>query len=243
MPSWLLAQSESSVNNNVLKVKSTTDFIVTGDGSSENWKNADWNILPQHSSKTLRNAGWNIPMQRDSIKDLQYKTYFKILYSAKGIYCLYKCEDSAITATLKEDFSSLYDEDVIEAFFWTDTSMPVYFEYELSPLNFELPILILNNKGKMMGWKPWQYEGARKTKHAVKINEKNAANNRFTWTAEFFIPFALLEPMGNVPPIKGTQWHANFYRIDYDRKPVYSGWQLTRESFHDLEKFGVLRFE
>ncbi len=242
-PSLLFAQSESATNNNVLKVKSTTDFIVTGDGSSENWKNTEWNILPQHSSKTLKNAGWNISPQRSNSTDLRYETSFKILYSNKGIYCLFKCEDSVITATLKEDFLNLYDEDVVEVFLRPDTSIPVYFEYELSPLNFELPILILNNKGRMMGWQPWQYEGARKTLHAVNINKKNPGKNRFTWTAELFIPFALLGPMGNVPPKKGTQWRANFYRIDYDSSPVYSGWQLTRKSFHDPEKFGILKFE
>jgi hypothetical protein len=51
----------------------------------------------------------------------------------------------------------------------------------------------------------------------------------------FFISFELLEPLNNVPAKKGRQWRANFYRIDYDRNPVYSGWQLTRESFHDPE--------
>ena len=155
---------------------------------------------------------------------------------------MFECEDRMITATLKEDFLNLYDEDVVEVFLRPDTSLPLYFEYELSPLNFELPILILNNEGKIRGWRPWQYEGVKKTIHAVKINEKNPGSG-LTWTAEFFIPFALLEPMGNVPPKKGTQWRANFYRIDYDSNPVYSSWQLTRESFHDPEKFGILEFE
>ncbi len=79
-PLWLFAQSESAVNNNVLKVKRTIDFIVTGNGSSENWKNTDWNILPQHNSKTLKNEGWNISPQHSISRDLQYKTSFKILY-------------------------------------------------------------------------------------------------------------------------------------------------------------------
>ena len=241
-PSAIIAQDNAAANGKIT-VKSTTDFTVTGNGSAGNWKQAEWNIITQRSSKTLRNSNWGIPAELDNIEDLQYKTYFKILYSDKGIYCLYKCEDSAITATLKEDYGALYNEDVVEAFFWTDTTMPVYFEYELSPLNFELPLLILNNKGNIMGWKPWQYEGARKTIHAITINEKNATDNRFTWTAEFFIPFSLLTPMGNTPPVKGTQWRANFYRIDYDRNPVYSSWQLTRKSYHDPEKFGTIEFE
>ncbi len=241
--SLLLAQNKSSVKNNILKVTSTNDFTITGDGSSENWKAAEWNNLPQHNTNTLKNAGWNIPLQPGNTNDISYETLFKILYSNTGIYCLFKCEDSIITATLKEDYLNLYDEDVVEVFLRPDTSLPVYFEYELSPLNFELPILIINNKGNAMGWKPWQYQGERKTKHAVNINKKNLVNNRLTWTAEIFIPFALLHPLDNVPPTKTTQWRANFYRIDYDVKPTYFSWQLTRGSFHDPEKFGILEFE
>lgn len=243
MPSCLFSEGDTTANVGVIKVKSTNDFIITGNGSAENWEHTNWNIITQRSSKSLLDAGWDIPEKEAVIEDLQYKTYFKVLYSEKGIYCLYRCEDSVITATLKEDFLNLYDEDVVEAFFWPDTTMPVYFEYELSPLNFELPILILNNKGKMMGWKPWRYKGVRKTIHAVTIHEKDKTNNRLTWTAEFFIPFALLEPMENTPPKKGMQWRANFYRIDYDRNPVYSSWQLTRKGFHDYERFGTLEFE
>ncbi|MEP6594747.1 MAG: carbohydrate-binding family 9-like protein [Ginsengibacter sp.] len=230
------------VNKNILKVKNTPDFTVTGDGSSENWKSTEWNRLLQHNRSTLKNAGWDIS-QSGNNTDNKYETSFKILYSGKGLYCLFKCEDGVITATLRGDYLNLYDEDVVEVFLRPDVNLPVYFEYELSPLNFELPILIINNKGKFMGWQPWQYKGERKIIHAIKINEKNPENNRLTWTAEIFIPFALLEPINNVPPKKGTQWRANFYRIDYDRNPVYYGWQLTRKSFHDPEKFGTLEFE
>lgn len=240
---FLFAQNDDAANKNILNVKSTTDFTVTGDGSAENWQNAGWNILLQHSAKSLKNADWNISPQLSGDKNVEYKTAFKILYSNKGVYCLFRCEDSVITATLKGDFLNLFEEDVVEVFLRPDSNLPVYFEYELSPLNFELPILILNNNEKIMGWQPWPYKGGRKTTHAVKINEENRGSKRITWTAEVFIPFTLLEPVNNVPPKKGTQWRANFYRIDYDRNPVYFGWQLTRQSFHDPERFGILEFE
>jgi hypothetical protein len=63
---------------------------------------------------------------------------------------------------MQGDFLDLWNEDVVEAFFWTDESNPIYFEYELSPLNYELPILVPNNKGKFLGWLPWHYEGIAK---------------------------------------------------------------------------------
>lgn len=238
------AQRVLPVTNNRLTVKKTDDFTITGSGSAANWKNAAWNRLLQHDNKTLKSMGWYIPDSAASVKAIQYETLFKILYSNTGLYCLFQCEDSVITATLKSDFLALFKEDVVEVFLRPDTAFPGYFEYELSPLNYELPLLIINNKGRAMGWQPFHYTGIRKISHQVKVNVADAATGRFIWTTEFFIPFALLRPVNNVPPAKGTVWRANFYRIDYDRRiPVYYGWQLTRESFHDPERFGVLEFE
>ena len=92
----------------------------------------------------------------------------------------------------------------------------MYFEYELSPLNYELPILVPNFKGKFFGWRPWHYEGNRKTKHATHvIKDRDIVTG---WTAEFFIPYTLLTPMTNVPPKSGSRWRANFYRIDHDQE-------------------------
>ena len=140
------------VKEDTLKVKRTTDFEINGDGSNANWNNSNWLELPKSGGS------------------VSYQTKVKMLYSDSGIYCLYHCEDNKITATLKEDFLDLWNEDVVEAFFWTEESNSIYFEYELSPLNYELPILVPNNKGKFLGWRPWHYEGNRKTKHAIHIN-------------------------------------------------------------------------
>jgi hypothetical protein len=212
-----------AAKDSVLRIVRSSNFEVTGDGNSQNWESAKWITLPQRE-----NGG------------AVYQTQIKLLYSDSGIYCLFKCDDHKITATLKGDFLDLYNEDVVEVFFWTDEKMPVYFEYELSPLNYELPILVPNNKGDFFGWRPWHYEGERKTRHATHIN---GADEITSWTAEFFIPFALLKPMQNVPPKKGTQWRANFYRIDYDSGTSEWSWQKTRTNFHDYEKFGYIVFE
>ncbi len=218
---FLYAQPPDST---VLHIRKTDDFAITGDGTAANWNKEKWLTLTP----------------RDAIGS-GYQTKLKLLYSDSGIYCLYQCEDRKITATLTEDFADLYNEDVVEAFFWTDETVPIYFEYELSPLNYELPILVPNIKGTFLGWRPWHYEGRRKTKHATYITRHG--NDVISWTAEFFIPFALLKPMTKVPPRKGTQWRANFYRIDYDKKVSQWSWQSTRTNFHDFERFGTLLFE
>lgn len=214
-----------AVKPDTLRVNATDNFLVNGKGDAANWDHAPWVTIPSRSPRT--NA---------------YNTQVKILHSPTGIYCLLRCEDKKITATIQEDFKDLWNEDAVEVFFWPDETQTIYFEYELSPLNYELPILVPNLEGKFLGWRPWHYEGNRLTKHSVAINKKG--DSVISWTAEFFIPFALLTPLQNVPPVIGSTWRANFYREDYDEGETNWQWQkVTNENFHDFRRFGYLLFK
>ncbi|MDH4298883.1 MAG: carbohydrate-binding family 9-like protein [Cyclobacteriaceae bacterium] len=215
---------DATEKSDVTVIHRTTDFELSGDGKSENWNNTKWLQLTKR--KGLVN----------------YNTQAKLLYSDQGIYALVACEDKKITATLTKDFADLYTEDVVEIFFWTDESTPLYFEYELSPLNYELAILVPNFKGDFFGWTPWHYEGDRKTRHATKVI-KDEKGSTTSWIAEIFIPYALLKPMENVPPKPGTQWRINLYRIDYDDGSSSWTWKPVETNFHDFERFGTFQFE
>jgi hypothetical protein len=211
-----------------LTIKKSGDFNVTGDGTAENWKKTEWvNVAMQGTGPSL------------------YPTKVKVLYSETGIYFLFSCEDKKLTTTLKGDFLDLYNEDVVEVFLWPDESFPVYFEYEVSPLNYELPIIIPNYNGKFYGWRPWHYEGERLTRHATSTSggEKVSMGSVKSWTAEFFIPYKLLVPLNNVPPVPGTKWRANMYRIDYDNGTKYFAWQKIDKGFHEYNHFGTFIFE
>jgi hypothetical protein len=212
-----------------ITVRKCEDFVVNGRGDAETWQRADWVSLNR------RPGG-----QHD------YTARFKMLSSGKGVYVLFDGSDKILTATMQEDFLNLWTEDVYECFFWTDEKHPVYFEYEISPLGYELPILIPNFDGRFLGWRPWQYEGDRKIQKAVSAtggpNESMAQVRG--WRAEVFIPYDLLRPLGNVPPEPGTKWRANFYRVDYDGGQSTSwDWARVGPSFHEFRKFGTLVFE
>jgi hypothetical protein len=213
----------------VMHVRSTEDFTVTGSGEAPAWKNAAWEPLE------VRGTG-----------ALPYQSRVKMLYSKTGLYVLMEAEDRTITATMSEDFLDLWNEDVFEFFLWPDEQHSVYFEYEISPLGFELPILIPNFDGKFLGWRPWHYEGARKTQKATTVigGPKQSGAHVTGWTAEVFVPYELLKPLQNVPPERGTRWRANFYRMDYD-DGKNTGWDWSRvgPSFHEFQKFGTLVFE
>jgi hypothetical protein len=211
-----------------LKVKKSTDFSVTGDGSSENWKKTDWTEIPNRTKS-----------------EEQLTTKVKVLYSGTGIYFLFNCQDKKLANTMDADFLDLWKEDVVEIFLWTDEKDPAYFEYEISPLNYELPILISNANGDLTRWMPFHYDPDRKTAHATAIQGGEKKSNAAVsgWSAEFFIPFKLLRPLKNFIPASGTKWRANMYRMDYDSKRTSWSWQLTTKSFHDYEKFGTFIFE
>ncbi len=226
LPILTMAQKNSTVTGKkaILKITHTADFEISGEGAAKSWDAAPWVVLPQRNGS-----------------EVNYKTNAKLLYSDKGIYALFECEDTNITATLTKDNDDLYNEDVVEIFFWTDEKYPLYFEYEISPLNYELVLMVPNMNGKFLGWIPWHYEGERKVRHATKILKEG--DKVSGWMAEFFIPFDLLKPLNNVPPQKGTQWRMNMYRIDYDKGTSSWSWQPTRVNFHDIESFGTLLFD
>jgi hypothetical protein len=213
----------------VCRVARTDGFTVDGRGSAAAWSKAEWQAL------TPRGAA-----------DKAHPSRFTMLYSASGLYVLMDGEDRALTATFKEDFLDLWTEDVFEFFLWPDERYPVYFEYEISPLGFELPILVPNLGGPFYGWRPWHYEGARKTKKVVSVRGgRGKPGAAITgWSAEVFVPWDLLKPLQNVPPKSGTRWRANVYRMDYDGgRTVSWNWAPLQGTFHQPDKFGTLVFE
>jgi hypothetical protein len=213
----------------ILEIEKTADFDVTGDGRAGSWKTAEWIALAQRKGA-----------------DPGYATDLKVLYSDSGLYFLFRCRDRTLTATLDADFLDLWHEDVVEVFLWPDERHPVYFEYELSPLDHELPLLIPNIDGNVMGWRPWHYEGERRTRHATSVSggKKESGSAIQEWTAEIFVPFDLLKPLADVPPHPGSRWRANFYRCDYDTGQIATwSWQPVGRWFHDMEAFGTIVFK
>jgi hypothetical protein len=211
-----------------LSVKPVADFEITGAGDQTGWRQVEWTVLR--------------PRQSDGHP---YESRFKVLYSNTGLYFLMEGTDRKLTATMNEDFMDLWKEDVFEVFLWTDERYPVYFEYEISPLNHELPILIPNFGGQFLGWRPWHYDRDRLTRKATSTIGGPRQSHAVIqgWRAEFFVPYALLRPLQKVPPTPGTRWRANFYRVDHDDGRA-SQWEWARvgNGFHEYEKFGELLF-
>jgi hypothetical protein len=220
--------AQAPADRPTLTVRATADFDVTGAGDHAAWQPVEWT-----------------PLRRRQPDGHQYDTRIKLLYSDTGLYVLMDATDRMLTATMTEDFMDLWNEDVFEVFLWPDERHPVYFEYEISPLNKELAILVPNFGGDFLGWRPWHYEKDRVIRKATSVTGGPKQSNASIqgWRAEFFIPYALLKPLQNVPPKPGARWRANFYRMDYDDgKRTAWWWAPVRTNFHEYESFGELIF-
>jgi len=212
-----------------LVVRSCRDFKVNGKGDNAQWKKAPWTDL-----------------QKLDAGGAAYKSRFKILYSSRGIYVLFDGADETITSSFKKDFDPLFKGDVFEVFFDTAPAEPVYFEYEVSPLDKELVLLMMNRNDSISGWAPWAYRGGNKVEKRTHISGgamKPGARIK-GWTTELFFPYRLLSPLNEVPPVKGTRWNANFCRLDYDSGQMIKwAWAPVAGSFHERHRYYALLFE
>lgn len=222
-----VSQAQSNDSTKYL-IRKTGDFPVNGRGDHANWAKTSW-----------------VPITIQESADRRLGTKTKVLYSPTGLYFLFQCDDERLTSTITEDFGALYTEDVVEVFLWPDPSVPIYFEYEVSPLNYELPILVPNLNGRAQGWKPWNYRDKNKTQHATSVQggEKQSKATVTGWTAEFFIPYRLMNPIVPAVPTSGTTWRGNLYRIDYDKGYQTWSWKKTSGNFHEFNRYGTLIFE
>src|SRR4051812_30436243 len=79
-----------SMPDTPLIVRHSNDFTISGKGDNAEWEKAKWTPL--------------IKINKGGKED---KTEFKILYSATGIYVLFKGDDEKITSDYKNDFDNL----------------------------------------------------------------------------------------------------------------------------------------
>ena len=210
-------------------IQYTDDFIVTGEGLEIQWNKAEWLLLTPIAGT------------------LTYNTKAKILWSNNGIYFLFECEDTMISCSMTKDFDELYLEDVIEVFLWPDEKQVIYFEYEISPLGYELPLIVPNYEGIYHGWLPFKYQNDRRIISQTWIfgGEKEPGAKISGWRAKFFIPFKLLSGFGKCPPKPGTKWRANLCRLDYISTPKTQwSWSLKemKDNFHNFHNFGTFLF-
>ena len=214
-----------------LLVKKCTEFKITGKGDSPEWSKTEW-----------------LTLSKLDPEGTDYKSKFKVLSSEKGIYILFHGEDNKITTADYKDMDKIWNGDVFEVFFQSNTHEAKYFEYEVNQFEKQLLLTISNSKDGV-GWIPFNEYGSNTygTINKVEIlGGPQKLNGKITsWSAEVFISYKSLGLLSRVPPKSGTIWNANFCRLDHDTgKMVKWSWTPTiKESLHELDKFRAIIFE
>ena len=223
--------SEITRSDDPLLVKKCSEFKITGKGDNPEWNRTEWSTLSKLD-----------PEGSD------YKSKFKVLSSEKGIYILFHGEDKKITTSDYKDMDKIWNGDVFEVFFQTDTREEKYFEYEVNQFERQLLLMISNSKDGV-AWIPFnEYDSnTYGTINKVEIlGGPRELNGKIeSWSAEVFISYQSLGLLSLVPPKSGTLWNANFCRLDHDAgKMVKWSWTPTiKSSLHELDKFRTIKFE
>jgi len=184
-----------------------------------------WRELPgAHFADALTGAA---PKQRTEVRATWSDEEWRLLFVA---------EDSDPWATMTQRDAPLYEEETVEVFFDPAGDLESYFEIEVNPIGTVLDIAFRKSRSGYKGDRAWDCEGLRTL---VRTHPQG-------WSAELAIPFASVT---NSPPRAGSQWRANFCRIDRPSRHGSLPRELTawspplRESFHTPERFGVIEFE
>lgn len=173
----------------------------------------------------------------------QLSTQVKLLWDQDYLYLGYLVEDNTIIATYSQRDEPLWKEDVVEVFLSPSGSEHYYYEFNFSPREVVLDIIVLNDggragegRGDLIPFTTWDAKG-------LKLATRIQADQN--WFVTVAIPFRDLHFAGNRPPDPGDHWRANLCRIEYGgEKPEYSTWNPTGlVDFHTSEKFGTLVFE
>ena len=191
---------------------------VAADAESEGWRAVEPVILRE-------NVGGGSPAQSTRVRTVWDEERWRILF---------ECDDAYPWATLTTHDAPLWTEETVEVFIDPVGDLAGYFEIEINPLGAVVDVVL---RRVSSGWKKdfgWHVDGL-------------ASRVRLTgtgWVAELSIPF---EAMGASAPKPGTNWRANFLRIDRPggpgTDPELSAWSPTGiRNFHRAESFGTVEF-
>ena len=169
-----------------------------------------------------------------------------LFHDGKALYLAWEVTDQDIQATFTARDSRFWEEEVVE-FFLAPEKLDTYFELQWNPLGGVFDAIIHNTldaQGKSRGIEgDWEFTAkGMRSKVSVEGTVSDASDRDRRWTVEAVIPFA---DLGNLKPVAGTLWRANFYRFNRGKNGFLEkqSWCPTLDpSFHQPSRFGVLKF-
>lgn len=171
----------------------------------------------------------------------------RMLWDDEALYLGYRVMDDDVYATFTERDAPLWEQDVVELFFCTDTVPGPYYEFEFSPLGTIYDSLTGGrDAGLCWRWSPWNCEGmivAAQIDGTIHDWRDRDAG----YTVEVRIPFADLPTLKGRAPQAGDEWIFNLAGYNYS---VYlsAGRELfcsapVVKNFNEFELWPKMRFE
>ncbi|HEY64813.1 MAG TPA: hypothetical protein G4O02_09605 [Caldilineae bacterium] len=173
-----------------------------------------------------------------------FRTEAWLLWDDDYLYVAFACEDPDVWGTMLERDSHLWEEEVVEVFLDANRNGRLYFEFEVSPRNVQLDLMVVKRPGEPpQTFFEWDCQGWR-TAVRVEGTLDNRTDEDRGWTVEMAIPLVEIYTAPRLPK-PGDVWRLGLYRIErpQDAAPHFYAWAPTRaETYHVPERFGYLVF-
>lgn len=179
-------------------------------------------------------------------------TWAKVTRDETHLYVGFFGVDADAWGELDKRDADTWTQEVFELFIDPNGDARDYLELQITPTGTLFDARFADKLGRGEGTRQEQIDRARawngEIEYAAHVD--GTVNNRSdtdrSWSAELKIPFADI-PGG--APAEGASWKMNFYRFDAPRdadgKPgrqVAWAWSPPMGSFHNVDRFGTVRF-
>ena len=203
------------------------EIIVDGKLDEVTWRAA----LP---SPVFRQANGQ-PAGRDLF------TQVKLLWDDKALYAGYTVHDEEINTPYSNRDDHLWKADCIEMFLDPGMDSKNYIELQVSPKNVVFDALFKTHKSPHFEEsKKWNLPGLKTAVHAGILGR--GGRTKKGWTVEVAIPWSGLTSADAAKPSEGSQWKANFFRMEKREKGMGATAWSAAADFHDFSKAGLIRF-
>ncbi len=180
-------------------------------------------------------------------------TKIKVFRSKTDLYIGATLPDENVWSELKERDSKTWTEEVFEVYIDKDRDGKDYMELQINPLGTIFDAHFAQRLGRGEGSrdeqidraKAWNMKGLESAVH-VEGTVNDDSDKDKAWYVEIKIPFEEI-PGVEKAPADGDGWAVNFYRYDRPAKGdtrtyAYAWSKPNGGSFHQVERFGTLRF-
>ncbi len=174
----------------------------------------------------------------------ELKTTAKLLYDDKNLYVAFEMEDKDVWSTLDKHDDKLWTQEAVEMFVDADGDGKTYVELQANPKGAIFDSYLPAYRKNENDW-----DAKLKVGVTVDGTIDNRSDTDKGWIVEMAIPLesarGKLKEMKGVPPVLGTEWRVNFFRMDLPQghAQVGTAWSPPMVGdFHALDRFGTLVF-